>query len=88
MPILHVQLKHTAETDLYSDRNIFNVEQSHRVKSQMMALRRSIVTRAVFWWGGQRNTATNRQTRQSPAPGINEQNHRLTNSILRWQLHN
>ena len=44
MPILHVQLKHTAETDLYSDRNIFNVEQSHRVKSQMMTLRRSIVT--------------------------------------------
>jgi hypothetical protein len=29
--------------------------------------------RAVFGWGGQRNTATNRQTRQSPAPGINEQ---------------
>ena len=44
MPILHVQLKHTAETDLYSDGNIFNVEQSHRVKSQMMTLRRSIVT--------------------------------------------
>ena len=44
MPILHVQLKHTAETDLYSDGNIFNVEQSHRVKSLMMTLRRSIVT--------------------------------------------
>ena len=31
------------------------------------------IIRAVFWWGGQRNTATNRQTRQSPAPGFNEQ---------------
>jgi hypothetical protein len=44
MPILHVQLKHTTETDLYPDGNVFNVQQSHRVKSQTLTLRRSIVT--------------------------------------------
>jgi hypothetical protein len=40
-------------------------------------------TRGAGWRGGQRNTATNRQARTSPAPGVNEQNHRLTKSIQR-----